>query len=73
MPPGPVFGVVHADPRTFDDGNFFGQFGRGDEKVVAPQIVAVQPAINTQRAAEQAAAGAALLGLTSQKPHEEET
>jgi len=48
-----MFRVVHADARTFDDGDFFSGFGLRDEKIVAQQIVRIQAAVNVHRAAQQ--------------------
>jgi len=45
-------GVIHTNPRPFDDGKRFGVWQCGDEKIVAEEIVAVEAAVNMHCPAE---------------------
>ena len=48
--------VIHAHARTFHDREWFRFRRRGDVKIVAQQIVPVQPPVNLHRLAKEAGA-----------------
>jgi hypothetical protein len=53
----PMLSIIHADPRTPDHGKFFRNLRRGDEKIIAQQIMAIEAFIDLQRPAEQTRPG----------------